>query len=58
MIGLRDGTISSDGLDTLKLGYEFVRDEIGLRREHLKRHAAHDHPQDDKVVVVKTAQSA
>jgi hypothetical protein len=31
-----------------------VRDEIGLRREHLKRH----HPQDDKVVVVKTAQSA
>jgi TRAP-type uncharacterized transport system substrate-binding protein len=54
VIGLRDGTISSDGLDTFKLGYEFVRDEIGLRREHLKRHA----PQDDKVVVVKTAQSA
>ena len=39
VIGLRDGTISSDGLDTFKLGYEFVRDEIGLRREHLKRHA-------------------
>ena len=57
VIGLRDGTISSDGLDTFKLGYEFVRDEIGLRREHLKRHAA-DHAQDDKVVVVKTAQSA
>jgi TRAP-type uncharacterized transport system substrate-binding protein len=54
VIGLRDGTISSDGLDTFKLGYEFVRDEITLRREHLKRHAA----QDDKVVVVKTAQSA
>jgi hypothetical protein len=29
VIGLRDGTISSDGLDTFKLGYEFVRDEIG-----------------------------
>jgi hypothetical protein len=58
VIGLRDGTISSDGLDTFKLGYEFVRDQIGLRREHLKRHAIPDHTQDDKVVVVKTAQSA
>jgi len=54
VIGLRDGTISSDGLDTFKLGYEFVRDEIGMRRESLKRHAGHD----DNVVVVKTAQSA
>src|ERR1700712_1404222 len=67
VIGLRDGTISSDGLETFKLGYEFVRDEIGMRREHLKRHTpqtpgaqnpgtqtpvAHD----DNVVVVKTAQ--
>src|SRR6266446_1200740 len=25
VIGLRDGTVSSDGLDTFKLGYEFVR---------------------------------
>jgi TRAP-type uncharacterized transport system substrate-binding protein len=88
VIGLRDGTISSDGLDTFKLGYEFVRDEIGMRRDHLKRHAAQstgpetgqetgqdaardpaqDTTQDDttrnnavhgdKVVVVKTAQSA
>lgn len=58
VIGLRDGTISSDGLDTFKLGYEFVRDEIGLRREHLKRQAAQGNLQDDKVVVVKTAQSA
>ncbi|MDI1264067.1 MAG: TAXI family TRAP transporter solute-binding subunit [bacterium] len=56
VIGLRDGTISSDGLDTFKLGYEFVRDEIGLRRDHLKRHPPS--PQDDKVVSVKTAQSA
>jgi len=55
VVGLRDGTISSDGLDTFKLGYEFVRDEIGLRREHLKRHPP---SQDDKVVAVKTAQSA
>src|SRR5882757_5268208 len=70
VIGLRDGTISSDGLETFKLGYEFVRDEIGMRRDHLKRHAPQNPgvvqspaPQnpvahDDKVVVVKTAQSA
>ena len=55
VIGLRDGTISSDGLDTFKLGYEFVRDEIGMRRDHLKRHPP---ATDDKVVSVKTAQSA
>src|SRR3979409_226103 len=54
VIVLRDGTISSDGLETFKLGYEFVRDEIGMRREHLKRHTPHD----DNVVSVKTAQSA
>src|SRR6516165_7985071 len=54
VIGLRDGTISSDGLDTFKLGYEFVRDEIGMRRESLKRQASHD----DNVVIVKAAQSA
>ncbi|MBR1125811.1 C4-dicarboxylate ABC transporter substrate-binding protein [Bradyrhizobium lablabi] len=60
VIGLRDGTISSQGLDTFKLGYQFVRDEIGLRRESLKRHAAQaSHGSlDDNVVVVKTAQSA
>lgn len=54
VIGLRDGTISSDGLDAFKLGYELVRDEIGMRRESLKRHAGHD----DNVVIVKSAQSA
>ena len=54
VIGLRDGTISTDGLETFKLGYEFVRDEIGMRRDHLKRHTGHD----DHVVIVKTAQSA
>lgn len=54
VVGLRDGTISSDGLETFKLGYEFVRDEIGMRREHLKRHTPHD----DNVVSVKTVQSA
>jgi TRAP-type uncharacterized transport system substrate-binding protein len=54
VIGLRDGTISSDGLETFKLGYEFVRDEIGMRRESLKRHAGHE----DNVVIVKSAQSA
>jgi hypothetical protein len=36
-----------------KPGYEFVRDEIGMRRESLKRQGGHD----DNVVVVKTAQS-
>ena len=54
VVGLRDGTISTDGLETFKLGYEFVRDEIGMRRENLKRHAGHD----DNVVIVKSAQSA
>ena len=54
VIGLRDSTISSDGLDTFKLGYEFVRDEIGMRRESLKRQSGPD----GNVVVVKTAQSA
>jgi len=54
VVGLRDGTISTDGLDTFKLGYEFVRDELAMRRESLKRHAGHE----DNVVMVKTAQSA
>ena len=54
VVGLRDGTISSDGLEAFKLGYEFVRDEIGMRRESLKRHAGHE----DNVVIVKSAQSA
>jgi TRAP-type uncharacterized transport system substrate-binding protein len=55
VIGLRDGAISSDGLDTFKLGYELVRDEISMRRDHLKRHPP---AQDDKLVAVKAAQSA
>jgi TRAP-type uncharacterized transport system substrate-binding protein len=54
VVGLRDGTISTDGLETFKLGYEFVRDELGMRRESLKRHASHE----DNVVIVKSAQSA
>ena len=66
VVGLRDGTISTDGLDTFKLGYEFVRDEISMRREHLKRRAGDADeagrdaapPHEDNVVVVKTAQSA
>lgn len=68
VVGLRDGTISTDGLDTFKLGYEFVRDEIGMRRDYLKRHcgeanqvagpAAVPLPDDSNVVVVKTVQSA
>jgi TRAP-type uncharacterized transport system substrate-binding protein len=58
IIGLRDGTISSDGLDTFKLGYEFVRDEIEMRRDYLERHPADRVAQDDNVSVVKTARSA
>ncbi len=61
VIGLRDGTISSDGLETFKLGYQFVRDEIAMRREALLRQAretAAVTPHEDNVVVVKTAQSA
>ncbi|MBI5321409.1 TAXI family TRAP transporter solute-binding subunit [Bradyrhizobium sp.] len=63
VIGLRDGTISSDGLETFKLGYQFVRDEIAMRREALLRHAHDAAPapapaHEDNVVVVKTAQSA
>ncbi len=68
IIGLRDGTISGDGLDTFKLGYQFVRDEISLRRDSLQRQAAQGNqpgnqagnqaPPDGNVVSVKTAQSA
>ena len=58
VIGLRDGTISSDGLETFKLGYEFVRGEIELRREYLKRHGDAVVAHDDTVAVVKTARSA
>lgn len=62
VIGLRDGTISSDGLETFKLGYQFVRDEIAMRREALTRHAQDGGPasspaHEDNVVVVKTAHS-
>ncbi|WP_050425497.1 hypothetical protein [Bradyrhizobium tropiciagri] len=38
--------------DGEKLGYELVRDEIALRRDHLKRRPA---TRDDNLVVVKTA---
>jgi TRAP-type uncharacterized transport system substrate-binding protein len=57
VVGLRDGTISSDGLETFKLGYEFVRGELEIRREYLKRHGD-ETPRDDNVAVVKTARSA
>lgn len=64
VMGLRDGTISTDGLETFKLGYEFVRDEIGMRRDHLKRHPDEYEARgggeaaDSNVVVVKTAHGA
>jgi len=57
IVGLRDGTISSDGLETFKLGYEFVRGELEIRREYLKRHGDAV-ATDDNITVVKTARSA
>ena len=57
IVGLRDGTISSDGLETFKLGYEFVRGELEIRREYLKRHGDAVGT-DDNIAVVKTARSA
>lgn len=58
IVGLRDGTISSDGLETFKLGYEFVRGELEIRRDYLTRHAGDTVPHDDNVAVVKTVRSA
>ena len=59
VIGLRDGTISGDGLDTFKLGYELVRNEIELRRDYLTRHPGDKTPgAEDNVSIVKTARSA
>ena len=58
VIGLRDGTISSDGLETFKLGFEFVRGEIEIRREYLKRHGDAVPAHDDNIAVVKTVRSA
>lgn len=57
IIGLRDGTLSNDGLDTFKLGYEFVRDEIAMRRDYLLRHCG-DQVAQEHVAVVKAARSA
>lgn len=37
LTGLRDGTISPDGLETFRLGYEFVRDSLDLHRQRLAR---------------------
>lgn len=51
--GLRDGTVSADGLDTFRLGYEFVRDTLQLHREALARRAGRD----ENVIVVAKAVS-
>lgn len=50
LAGLRDGTVSADGLDSFRLGYEFVRDTLRLHRETLMRRAGHD---ESTVVVTK-----
>jgi TRAP-type uncharacterized transport system substrate-binding protein len=52
VIGLHDGAVSDQGLESFKLGYQFTRDQIAIRRESLRRGG------DDNVVIVKTAQSA
>jgi len=64
VIGLHDGTISCDGLETFKLGYELVRDEIAMRRDNLKRHARERETgcapvpaDDDAITVIKSARS-
>jgi TRAP-type uncharacterized transport system substrate-binding protein len=51
--GLRDGTVSADGLDTFRLGYEFVRDTLQLHREALTRRAGRE----ENVVMVAKAVS-
>lgn len=51
--GLRDGTVSGDGLDTFRLGYEFVRDTLQLHREALARRAGRE----ENVVMVAKAVS-
>jgi TRAP-type uncharacterized transport system substrate-binding protein len=56
VIGLRDGTISTDGLETFKLGYGLVRDEIAMRRDYLLRHTGDGAPKDN-VAVVKAARA-
>ncbi len=35
--GLRDGSVSPDGLETFRLGYEFVRDSLELHRQRMSR---------------------
>jgi hypothetical protein len=58
VIGFRDATLSSEGLDTFKLGYEFLRDELAMRRDYLERHARDAAPAPgDNAAVVKAARS-
>jgi TRAP-type uncharacterized transport system substrate-binding protein len=57
VVGLRNGSVSPDGLDSFRLSYEFVRDTLALHREHLTRPAARGDHRDDHVVVVTKAAS-
>lgn len=54
--GLRDGTVSADGLDGFRLSYDFVRDTLALHRENLTHRAIHE-PRGDPVMVVTKAAS-
>jgi TRAP-type uncharacterized transport system substrate-binding protein len=57
VVGLRNGSVSPDGLDSFRLSYEFVRDTLALHREHLSRPAARSEHRDEPVVVVTKAAS-
>jgi TRAP-type uncharacterized transport system substrate-binding protein len=57
VVGLRNGSVSGDGLDSFRLSYEFVRDTLALHRENLMRKAGRDDHRDDHVVVVTKAAS-
>jgi TRAP-type uncharacterized transport system substrate-binding protein len=57
VVGLRNGTVSGDGLDSFRLSYEFVRDTLALHRERLIRASARPEHRDEPVVVVTKAAS-
>lgn len=57
VVGLRNGSVSGDGLDSFRLSYEFVRDTLALHRERLTRPPGRSEHRDEPVVVVTKAAS-
>ncbi len=51
---VKHGGFTVNAIDAFRLGYEFVRDGIGMRRDHSHRLAG----QEDNVAIVKTVKSA